>query len=267
MIKGELIGRGGTAEVFHWTNNTIIKIFNDYEPDKAIENEINNTKALQNCSFKYPRFIEFLKYEGKRAIVYEKVVGTSMMKQMEANPLLYRNFAKKLAHLHFAIHENHVDGIRDQKTYFKQRISWAKDLSQDKKEKLYALIDEMPGGNSLCHSDFHPDNIISNENSDYIIDWADCCSGNRLADVARTILTLKSAEIPEDTAPFKKAIITFVRNRFTNVYTKEYLEISGKDIKEIEQWQVPVAAYRLCAAKKVEKKYLLKVIDDYIERV
>ena len=267
MIKGNLIGSGATADVFDWTENTIIKIFKDYESDEAIEREINNTKTLENCCFKFPQFIQKLQYEGKRAIVFEKVIGKSMMKQMEARPFAYRKFAKKLAQLQFLIHKNHVNGIREQKPYFKERISRAKDLADDKKEKLYQLIDNMPEGNCLCHSDFHPDNILCNENGDYIIDWADCCNGNVCADVARTILTLTTAELPENVSRFTKIIIMFIRNRFSTIYTKEYLKISGKTRKQIDEWQVAVAAYRLCAAKKTEKSAIYKIINSYLEEV
>lgn len=266
MIKGNLIGRGATADVFEWTENTIIKIFNDYEPDEAIEWEIDNTKALKNCSFKFPRFVQSLKYEGKRAIILEKVIGTSMMKQMEKEPFAYKRFAKKLAHLHLLIHKNHVNGIREQKQCFKERISRANSLTGDKKEILYKLIDYLPDGDCLCHSDFHPDNVLCNEIGDYIIDWADCCSGNACADVARTILTLKAAEISEDISKFKRAIIKIIRNRFCDIYTREYLKISGKNIKQIDEWQVAVAAYRLCAAKEKEKMTILNIINVYLEK-
>ncbi|MDP4177133.1 MAG: aminoglycoside phosphotransferase family protein [Bacillota bacterium] len=267
MIKGKLIGSGATADVFDWTDNTIIKIFNNDEPDAAIEQEINNTKSLQNCSFKFPKFIQKLEYEGKTAVVYEKVFGTSMMKQLGENPLAYKKLAQKLAHLHFEVHKNQVNGIREQKQYFKERISWSNDLTDDKKERLYKLIDNMPSGDSLCHSDFHPDNVLSNEVENYIIDWADCCNGNACADVARTILTLKTAELPENASMFTKIIITFIRNRFCNIYTKEYLKISGKTMSEINEWNVAVAAYRICAAKKAEKSTMLKIINDYLEKV
>ncbi len=267
MIKGNLIGRGATADVFNWTENTIIKIFNDYEPDKAIEQEITNTKALEKCSFKFPRFIENIEYEGKRAIVYEKVIGTSIMKLMEQKPFAYKKFAKELAQLHFEIHKNHVNGIREQKQYFKERISWVNDLTQDKKERLYKLIDSMPDGNSLCHSDFHPDNVLRNEKEDYIIDWADCCNGNACADVARTILTLKTAELPDNVSIFTKIITMLIRNRFCSIYTKEYLRISGKTMKQIDEWKVAVAAYRICVAKNTEKRTIQKIINKYLKDI
>lgn len=264
MIKGKLIGSGATADVFDWTTGTIIKIFNVHESDAAIEQEINNTKALQNCSFKFPKFIEKLEYEGKRAIVYEKVLGTSMMKQLEENPLAYKKLAQKLAHLHSEIHKNHVIEVRDQKQYFKHRISWSKDLTDDKKERLYKLIDNLPAGDSLCHCDFHPDNVLTTKNEDYIIDWADCCYGNACADVARTILTLKTAELPKNASILTKILVKFVRNRFCNIYTKEYLKISGKTLREIDEWKVAVAAYRICAAKNTEKITILKIINNYL---
>lgn len=265
MEKGKLIGVGATAEVYEWTDNTIIKIFCDSEPDKAIEQEISNTIALQNCAFKFPHFVEKLQYKGKRAVIYEKADGTSMLKLLEIKPLQYRSLAKRLAHLHYEIHKNHIKGVREQKQYFKDRISWAKDLNQEKKEKLYKLIDSLPDDTCLCHSDFHPDNIICSDEHDYIIDWADCCCGNPCADVARTILTLKSAELPQNVSFFTKALIIFIRNRFCNIYTNEYLRISGKTIKQINEWKVAVASYRLCAARKYEKNIMLKIINDYLK--
>lgn len=125
----------------------------------------------------------------------------------------------------------------------------------------------MPDGDCLCHSDFHPDNILCNDNSYYIIDWADCCNGNSCADVARTILTLKIAELPEKIFLLKKIVIMVIRNRVSTIYTKEYLKVSGKTIKQIDEWKVVVAAYRLCAAKKTEKSAVLKIINSYLEKV
>lgn len=264
MKRGRLIGTGGTAEVYEWTENTVIKIFNDNEPDEAIDMEINNTKALKNCSFLYPEFIGKLIYEGKRAVVYEKAAGISMMKQMEAEPLSYGRFARKLAHLHYDIHKNHVEGIRDQKLYFKVRISWSKDITDMQKEKLYKLIDSLPQGDRLCHSDFHPDNVLSGSKGDYIIDWADCCCGNECADVARTILTLKTANVPDNVSKFKQALIMLIRNRFCSVYLREYLKISHKNIQQIKEWYTAAAAYRLCASRGNEKGRILDIINNYL---
>lgn len=46
-----------------------------------------------------------------------------------------------------------------------------------------------------------------------------------------------------------------------------FLLSKGKTIKEINEWQVAVAAYRLCAAKNTEKKVILKIINCYLEKV
>ena len=80
-------------------------------------------------------------------------------------------------------------------------------------------------------------------------------------------MTLKIAELPENVSIFTKIIITFIRNRFSNIYTKEYLKLSGKTMKQIAEWEVVVAAYRLCAAKKIEKSTILNTINRYLEEV
>ncbi|WBW94940.1 aminoglycoside phosphotransferase family protein [Oceanirhabdus sp. W0125-5] len=266
MIVGKLIGKGATADVYNWSENSIIKIFKEHEPDELIEREIHNTIALENCSFNYPKFIQQLKWEGKRAVIYEKVTGDSMLNQIERSPLNYKKIARKLAHLHLKVHENQVEGIQEQYVYFKKRISYTRDLTDEKKEKLFKLIDMMPVGNNLCHGDFHPDNIICSEKGDYIIDWADCCIGNRCADVARTILTLRTASIPDHTPKFKRKIIQFIRNRFSKEYINEYLRLSELTKEEIIQWNVIVAAFRLCGAAGDEKSVILKIINSYFEQ-
>lgn len=266
MIKGDLIGRGATADVYYWTDSRVIKIFNDLEPDWAIEREAENTKALEGCTFAFPHFIQRLQYEGKRAIVYERASGTSMMKLMEMEPLSYKKYARKLAQLHFEVHKNHINGIREQKPYFKERISCSKDLTDDKKNKLYGLVDSMPSDDCLCHSDFHPDNILCSQNKDYVIDWADCCSGDPCADVCRTLLTLSTADIPESLSRVKKIAVMCIRKNFSSIYIREYLRLSNKTKEQIYKWWVPVAAYRLCAARTKEKKILLNIIDSYLEK-
>lgn len=73
-------------------------------------------------------------------------------------------------------------------------------------------------------------------------------------------------ELPENISIFAKIIIMFIRNRLSDIYTKEYLKISGETKKHIDEWQVAVAAYRLCAARKTEKSVILKIINDYLEK-
>jgi Ser/Thr protein kinase RdoA (MazF antagonist) len=52
-------------------------------------------------------------------------------------------------------------------------------------------LERLPGGNFLCHGDFHPGNILHREGVDYIIDRSGASSGDFVCDIARTYILLK----------------------------------------------------------------------------
>ena len=48
------------------------------------------------------------------------------------------------------------------------------------------MIDKLADGDTLCHGDFHPGNILLSGDGAFIIDFMNVCCGNYLYDVART---------------------------------------------------------------------------------
>jgi hypothetical protein len=73
----------------------------------------------------------------------------------------------------------------------------------------------------------------------------DATKGNPLADVARTSVLFKYADVPQEKSRFEKSIINFFRKKFFSDYIKHYLKISGVNIEQVEEWELPVAAARL----------------------
>jgi aminoglycoside phosphotransferase (APT) family kinase protein len=77
-----------------------------------------------------------------------------------------------------------------------ERLTWKIErnhyLEQFVKDDLMRLLHNLDhGANSLCHGDFHPQNILYDGNKYWIIDWVDATSGNPLADACRTYLLFK----------------------------------------------------------------------------
>jgi len=50
---------------------------------------------------------------------------------------------------------------------------------------------EMPDGDRLCHSDFHPMNVLGEASRPIVIDWPNTCRGDPAGDVCRSYLILK----------------------------------------------------------------------------
>lgn len=55
------------------------------------------------------------------------------------------------------------------------------------------LLDGLPGGDRLCHSDYHPSNLLLAAGRTAVIDWAGAARGVPEADHARTLLLLRRA--------------------------------------------------------------------------
>ena len=83
----------------------------------------------------------------------------------------------------------------------------------------------MPDGERLCHSDFHPLNILGEMSAPVIIDWLDARGGDPAADVCRSYLLLK-----------------LHANEMATPYLEAYCRLGGMDRGAALRWLPYVAA-------------------------
>jgi len=261
MQNGKLIGQGRTAEIFEINEDKIVKLFRPDFPLPLIENEFKITKSLINKKLPIPGVFELLKIEDRFGIVYEKIIGTTMMNIISTKPWRIKSEAKRLAELHKSIQVNVNEDIPNQDFRIKKNIQETDYLNNNIKAKLIDYIDKLPKGEILCHGDFHPDNIIISKNKVFVIDWMAATYGNPLSDVARTSIIFKFGIVPEHESSIKSIIINYIRKRYYNEYIQHYLRISGQRKELIEQWEAPIAAARLVETIPLkEKEMLLKFV-------
>lgn len=262
MIKRNLIGQGRTAEIYEWDDDKIIKLYKKGISKKAIENEYNISMRLYEKGMPVVKVYDLIKLNGRYGVVYGRVFGQTMMNVIASKPWKITRESRRLAVLHKEIHAGIEEQIPSEKSILKQNIAAVEMLDEDQKDKLFRYIEELPDDNKLCHGDFHPDNILIDGEKAVVIDWMTATRGNPLSDVARTTIMLKYGQIPEDKSALEKTVMNLMRKKLLKEYTKKYLEISEKDIKDIEQWELPIAAARLTEwIPDNEKKVLLDFIN------
>jgi thiamine kinase-like enzyme len=123
---------------------------------------------------------------------------------------------------------------------------WANEtISSNKRNKLLEILNELPEENSLCHGDFHGNNIIKNCDGYYVIDWIDATNGCLSADVCRTYM-----------------IYSFYSKELANMYLETYCTKSKRPQKDILDWLPVVAAARLSENNENEKKAILEWIEN-----
>lgn len=264
LKKGYLLAQGNTAEIYEYSDNTILKLYFEGIPASVCEQEFYITQNIHRLFGNCPKAYEVIRMEGRNGAVYERIDGQSMLKEMLSNLGSFKKYSKRLAHYHCALHKPIDFVLPSVKDKLKNDIGRVDDLTDIEKEKLYQYIDRLPDGSTLCHFDFHPDNIILRDGKAVIIDWMTACIGDHLADVARTNIILKYSEVPIKSFILRN-VIHLMQKRLQHNYLKEYIRITGASIDDILPWELPIAAARLSEWRpEAEKKRLLQLIHQYI---
>lgn len=266
MKIGKLIGQGRTAEIYAVGENDVIKLYRKEMKSEAIEYEFKIAQIVQNAGLNVPKVKELIDIDGRKGIRFERITGNTMLKTMALYPFKLKSLANQFAELHFSIHKCTSYELPRQKDRLRDRIRATDMLSEVKKKIILSYLDELEDGDSICHCDFHPDNIIMFSKAPIIIDWVTCTKGNSKGDVARTILMLKCAQVPLDKPFVEKTLVNGLRKKLLKYYLEEYLRLSNIKLEEIEKWELPVAAARLIEwLPSGEKQALVNIIEERIK--
>jgi Ser/Thr protein kinase RdoA (MazF antagonist) len=114
--------------------------------------------------------------------------------------------------------------LLDLKQKLAGRIDSAAQLTRDLRSELLQRLAAMPGGDRLCHGDFHPFNVLGLDEHARIIDWLDATRGEPAADVCRSYVLISGYDPGVAAA---------------------YVDAYGIERAQIDAWLPLVAAARL----------------------
>ena len=267
MSKEALIGKGMTAEVYKWEKDKVLKLYYDWVPMEWIKYEADIGAIINAAGVPAPITYEIVKVGGRSGLIYQRINGKSMLKLVEEKPWNIAYYAKEMAQLHYHIHLGNANTLPHQKEVISKFIIQSEELLQEKTEKIIKYLYSLPGGDSVCHGDLHPDNIIISGKNYVAIDWTNSYSGNPIGDVARTCIMIDSPFIPPGVSPIIAYLSRFAKWLLCSAYTKEYLKLTGKEYSDIDAWLLPVAAARLREKVPGEQKWLLGIINEKMKNL
>lgn len=261
MALGSRLAEGRTAEIYEWDAGRVIKLFREGRDRQEAEHEAHLTRAVREAGFGAPRIDEIIEVDGRAGIIMERIDGGSMWAVIREDNSDLLNQAQRLGELHAAMHQTEGRGLPSQRQRLIHKIRKAKQITQGTREFIVGLMRRLEDGASVCHGDFHPDNVIYTPNGLRVIDWVDAVSGSPIADVARTLIVLEGATYHEQNLmPQDKFRTTLMA--FAEAYLARYIELSPIDPQVLNDWLVPVAAARLTEGIDEEEGYLLARIED-----
>lgn len=254
-ILGKPIAYGRTAEIYEWHNEQVLKLFYDWFELENIEYEARIARAIHASGLSVPGVGDIIQVNKRNAIVYQRLDGNTMLKNMTRKPWNILKYARRMAELHFEMHTCAIQAnIPSQRQKLVSKIRRAEYLPKHLREKIMDVLETLPDYNKLCHGDFHPNNILMTTQDEIVIDWTDASNGNPLADVARTtILLLGAAETQQIQGLLQKSLVRM----FHSAYIHYYFKLSPGGEAEYNRWLPIVAAARLSENISELQKWLI----------
>ena len=256
----QLVGKGRLAEVFAWGDTQVLKLFAAGRDAAAIEAEARVSQIVHDAGVATPATHGVVEVDGRRGIVYDRAPGTSMLGQLSARPWKLFTFGRMLAELHASVHQCRVDDLPSQHEQLERLIVRA-DLPAALRILALQRLRELPEGTSVCHGDFHPDNVLVDGDALTVIDWTNACAGNPVADFARTSLILQLGAPLPSFSLWTRITIRVGRALFHRSYSTRYRRMRRLRQRDVQPWILPIAVARLGEDVTAERHQLVALID------
>ena len=241
---GPLLGTGRQAEIYAWDDGMVVKLFHPGYSQEQAEREALLTAAVAATGLPVPQVFDAVQIDGRHGFVMSRVEGVSLMDRFSARPWGLLGDARLFARLHAQVNAARADSLPPQRERLRASITEAELLPDEWRVKALSILDSLPDGESVCHGDFHPDNVMMTSKSPVLIDWPGAKKGAPEADFARTLVLLITGTLPAHLPKFQKMMMNAGRALFTRTYRRHYQRTSGVSEQDVRAWMLPVCAAR-----------------------
>ncbi|MBK6763177.1 MAG: phosphotransferase [Micrococcales bacterium] len=245
---GEPIATGRSARIYDWPDDDlVVKIFEpDYDPAQ-VDVERDSLVEAGRLGVRVCACHGEVTVDGHPGLLLERVIGDSLTKQAERNPLRIRTGARALARTHVQVHAQPTEKFTDIRDAAVAALDTPPLAFLDDPQRALAceLISPLPAGDRMLHLDFHTENVFAQGDDYVVIDWQTTLRGDPAADVAMTVLLIRDAELWPGTPLIKRLLVQRIRGIVLSTYLGEYLRLTGMTMEQVDAWRLPVVILRM----------------------
>jgi aminoglycoside phosphotransferase (APT) family kinase protein len=192
-LLGEVVARGSRSVLHAYGDRAVVKVPKPATPAAWILAEAKHAQAVRAVGAPAPALLGVEEVFGRPATVWERVDGPSLWEHVVEHPHRSGDVGRTLAEVQLALFEL-VPAVTlpDQRDRLTSKIRWSAANVDVSLGAALDLLPERAGTPRLCHGDLHPSNVIVSRDGLVLVDWFDASRGDRVADVARSCLTLLS---------------------------------------------------------------------------
>lgn len=266
MTELPRIAGGREADIYAWPDGRVVRVLKNAGNAKALEREQVALAAMWSAGMPVPEPGELVAVQGRPGLILERLDGIDLLTSLEKTPWKASGVGRLTAETHISVLGVEAPGglprLRDGVARRLEHGEIPMVLRRRAQDELAAL----PGGDRICHGDFHAGNIIVTRAGPRVIDWAHASTGPPVADIAMTLVVLHAGALPDRTpAPLRMAA-RFVRTLLARAYEDRISAAMGsRDL--LGRWTFVQAAARFSEAIPGEAPALHRIAGEALRRM
>ncbi len=258
---GELLGSGRAAEVFALGEGQVIKLLREGGSPLALEREAAAQRAAHAAGLPVPAVVSIETMEGRAGLVMSRVEGLDGLTAVDRKPWRVWAIGRQVGRLHQQLGSaNAPPELPRLLETLRLDIAQSPHIPSRARDRLLAAFDALPDGNTVCHLDFHPGNLVESPEGPFVIDFADARAGHPLADHAKSLVILEAGSLPPGASRWELALVKVGRRLMRAAYIAGYRSDTAIDEAALRRWRAMMIAHRLTQGIEVERVRLLRML-------
>jgi Ser/Thr protein kinase RdoA (MazF antagonist) len=256
------VAEGREAEMFAWEDGSILRLMREPGAEGRNQGQAAAMEAARSRGVRVPAVLGATTVVGRPGLIMERIDGPDLLTLIGRRPWTVFRVARICGEVQARLHEVQAPGvIPPVRETLRRRIPTAGPLPKRLAAFALEALDGLPDGDSLCHGDFHPGNILMAGDEPVLIDWTNARRGDPMADVARTRMMLRLGEPPPGTSFALRMLALVGRNLLVALYLRSYRRVRPIDMSAVKRWEIPITAARLSEGIEEEVPRLLALLE------
>ena len=264
LVGKQVLAQGGQARIYAWAPGLILRYPLSPPEYERLEYEYHIYEVLKG-RLPLPRAEKLLYFDERPCLVLERIEAPTLAQVGAKNWLGLWKTPKTLAEIHQTVFVPVDQTVKSQRQKAEYCLQNSEVLERSQKEKLLRLLDSLPEESTLCHGDFHPENILAGNKGYVLIDWSSATRGSPLADIANTALLMINlpyfSSVNRRTYERNRRVTRFIGKR----YVRHIARALGLDLKELGKYFLVSAGERTYYGQDEEKAQLKNFLDKHLD--
>lgn len=230
-----------------WSEPLVLRVKPSAERGDVAAFEAAAQDWLADRSFPAPRVLAVLEpgtISPGPVQVMQRAPGVIVLDAVLSKPWRAPALVRRLAVLQAELHELPPGGFPSDEDLFDKRLRLVRATADalqhrglfDALARVEALTDEIRRAPAVvCHGDYHPLNVLIDDDDLWVIDWTDAGVGDRHGDVARTITLFGVAAIAASST-VERIVLRAAGPILGRVYRRAYARHAPLARRRLELW-------------------------------